>query len=212
MPKVVVKNPNAIFVQNSWNPNAGTVISCVTDGVDATYMQPTGAFEDLLYDFEDITDAPSSAVVTSVVTANRVVGPADASLVAKAWILGSVVTGAGIGLPGAWITLNSSWPTITTVGTFNSSKFGVGNANWSVAAPGLADLFVTVIYQMPSGGFAALVASLGPLVALGLGDLARLAAELYRRTGALILPGEYAQVWQELQSARYPRHFDLGRK
>jgi hypothetical protein len=216
MPKIVTKNPNGVFVLGSWSAPLGPdMITAVADNSDSTWVSPGGAIDPLYYDFEDISDAPPSGKVTAVTITYRMSGNAgaDSSMSCLAIVNGSFFTGAtgvGINAPPGFVTINQSWPGITTVGLWNSAKFGL-EENWATSGSPLYKMQATITYELPSGGFAALVASLGPLIGVGLDQMGRVAAELHRLTGTLILPHEHAQAWRDIRSARHPRHFLFGR-
>lgn len=48
------------------------------------------------------------------------------------------------------------------------------------------------------------VAGLGPLVAVGLHEMAKLAATLFARTGVRLRPSEFEQTWRSMRNARRP--------
>jgi hypothetical protein len=65
-----------------------------------------------------------------------------------------------------------------------------------------------VNYAPVGGGFAIFVAQwLGPIVALGLHEMPRVAADLARLSGTVITPEEYGLAFREIGSARWPSFF-----
>lgn len=61
-----------------------------------------------------------------------------------------------------------------------------------------------------AGGIAQLIASLGPLVAVGLHEMPKLIRHLYRVSSprrVLIEPHEVTLAWREMREDRHPRHF-----
>ena len=68
---------------------------------------------------------------------------------------------------------------------------------------------LTFLY--PPGGFVCVIGQwLGPLVAVGLAEMRRLATALAQRSGCLITPDEYETAWRELREGRRARHFLMG--
>jgi hypothetical protein len=86
----------------------------------------------------------------------------------------------------------------------NGGIVGDQNIEWT-------RLQISVEYDLPPGGGGRIftAAGLGPFVALGLGEVAALAATVYRRTRTIIPANEYLQLWRELRDHRYPRVFHL---
>lgn len=77
----------------------------------------------------------------------------------------------------------------------------------------ISTLWMDLTFVPPSGGFAALVIQwLGPLVAVGLHEIPKIAQAIHRKTRGdlLIQPSEYAAVYRELREGRFARHFFLG--
>lgn len=59
-----------------------------------------------------------------------------------------------------------------------------------------------------AGSFVFFAASLfGPIVALGLHELPRLARVMFQKTRIMIQPHEYEGIWREFRDARYAKHF-----
>lgn len=77
--------------------------------------------------------------------------------------------------------------------------------------------FVTLMYwditgDLVSGGFSYIIGSrLGPFIAIGLHEIGKLAAHLYRVSGIRIEPHELLRAWRELRDDRHPVIFDLRR-
>lgn len=115
---------------------------------------------------------------------------------------GSYVTRTNVDLSGAALT----------VAAVNAAEIGV--VAGSMGAPdGVRCTTVSweVTYVSSPGGLIFLFLQwFGPLVAISLHEIPRLAAALHARSRTLIEPREYADVYRELREARYARHFLPG--
>lgn len=139
-----------------------------------------------------------------------------------------LLDGAGNYNPGSPAT--SPWTTTTgvanrrptTSAAFTSTDMIAVNACelslWAPISSSSDDVLVTYFawdfnIEFEGGGFNFIIAQwLGPLVAVGLHEVARLAAHLYRRSGrrVRVLPEEYVRLWREMREARNPSYFFLG--
>lgn len=94
------------------------------------------------------------------------------------------------------------------IATLESGVVVGGTGTGNVRA---TQIYAVVDYNIDAGGFAYLCSSLiGPLVAVGLLELPRLVAALYRadrRWRRVIRPDEYAQLWRALREDRRRRYF-----
>ena len=103
------------------------------------------------------------------------------------------------------VDLISATPTRAEV---NATEIGV----WLTSA-GFGDALCTTLWwvithKVAPRGFVCVIGQwLGPLVAVGLSEMRRLATELSRRSPHLITPDEYMTAWRELREARNRRFY-----
>jgi hypothetical protein len=166
MPITIIRSPAAVHTLNQWESThgIGTEVSVVADSSDGTYMGNIngGAFEDLLYEFQNI-DAPDSCPIVSCILTTRVLYPdSGAIMFSRARVGGILHAGGPHTAPGGTPTIMTEmdeWAgVVTTVGRFNAAQFGC-YANWSSAPPALVSLSGTVTYGAPTAGFVAFVAA-----------------------------------------------------
>ena len=192
-----------------WSPTGGTNTAVVADDSDATLTTPNLGLVLILYDMSDMGTAAS---ITSYSHVYRTQG-ADGTVTswAKFKLSGTTVTGSGRAGTGSVVEYTEalarpgggSWD----VASVNATTAGF-EGNWGTAAPSFYKLRTQVDFVPVIGGFISMVGQwLGPVVAVGLGDMARIAAAVHARSRTLIKPEEYRQAWQELRAALYPAHF-----
>ena len=164
MPIIIPRGPTAVHTLNQWESThgVGTEVAVVTDASDGTYMGNIngGAFEDLLYEFENI-DAPDSCPIVSCVLTMRVLYPdSGAIMFSRARVGGVLHAGAPHTAPGGTpviATETDEWAgVVTTIGRFNGAQFGC-YANWSSGPPALVSLRASVTYAPTPGGFVCVV-------------------------------------------------------
>jgi hypothetical protein len=166
MPIVIAKVPTAVHTLGRWESThgIGSEVSVVTDASDGTYMGNLndGAFEDLLYEFQNI-DAPDSCPIVSCVLTMRVLYPDDGVIMfSRVRVNGVFHAGpphTAAGSASTTATETDEWAGVVgTVGRFNAAQLGC-YTNWSSGPPALVFLGASVTYVPPPGGFVSLVMS-----------------------------------------------------
>lgn len=109
--------------------------------------------------------------------------------------------------------LSASFTTYTTKPQVDALTWGLQVS--FVAHPGVAafvaKLWLDVDWDPQIAGFKAFMFSvLGPLAAVGLHEMPRLAAEIFRRSRTRIPPADYLRAWRELREIPSRRYFVLG--
>lgn len=86
--------------------------------------------------------------------------------------------------------------------------------NTGVTTHTVSTFWMDMTFSAPPGGFIALISSfLGPLVAVGIHEIPKLAGHIHRLTKGdlLIQPEEYVALYRELREGRRAKHFLMGR-
>jgi hypothetical protein len=102
---------------------------------------------------------------------------------------------------GVWLPADIASSGLQVVILCNNAGF------WAPQGMGCTQLDLLLDYNPPNNAFVFLLCSLGPLVAVGLHEMARLAQAVYARTGSLIQQHEYEIAWRELVAYRWPTYF-----
>ena len=119
--------------------------------------------------------------------------------------------GAGNTMTAAYINsapdvdLISATPTREEV---NATEIGVWLTSAGYGDARTSSLRWPITHKVAPRGFVCIIGQwLGPLVAVGLSEMRRLAMELSRRSPHLITPDEYMTAWRELREARNRRFY-----
>jgi hypothetical protein len=134
----IIRSPTAVHALNQWESThgVGTEVAVVVDASDGTYMANTNgaAFDDLLYEFQNI-DAPDSCPIVSCILTMRVLYPDNGAIMFSRARVGGVLHAGGPHTAGGstptTLTETDDWAgVVTTVGRFNAAQFRC-YANWS---------------------------------------------------------------------------------
>jgi hypothetical protein len=216
----------AIGTDDTWNfVGSGKVAAINADDADTSYIfiaSPQNAKQGFTADYGSVIGggAAGVGVVNSigVYSKSRFNGGTSAKFRHYVYLSGSYTEGAQQTPTGSYADFNSnalarpgggSWGSADLTGTEWGFKYDEApNAN-NLQTYG----YLKLSYEPVSGGFAALVFSvLGPLVAVGLTEIPRLAREIALRTRGCIRlrSDEHAAIFRDLREGRYARHFLMG--
>lgn len=202
--------PTADGTDNAWSLQGTTKASVLTDSNDGNYVYALTAVKQCMV----MSNLSGQAGVISSVTHNyRIIDNGEA-LRPYVKLSGSFTYGTQRTAGGAWTNYSEALakPGGGSWGGNDADNMECGVEKvTAVSQYGFcSEMSATVVWTPPSGGFVFFLFQwLGPLVAIGLADMPKLASAIHRlsRSRVLIRPDEYAQAWRDLRDYRAPRHW-----
>lgn len=207
-------NPASIGTFDSFTLTAGAtkVIAVTTpDDDNTTYLTEGTPTDRQSFNMDDLPT--EAAVVTAHTMRVRLRNDSIGSPQAKPFIRSGGVNsdGTAISITGAWVTYSQTdIVSLQTPALVNAAECGL---LFTTDGGGDVVNWTTLTWDVSwerAGGLVFLLLSLGPLCAVGLHEMSKLASLIQARTGTLIRPHEYLDAWRELKSYRHPRHIFLG--
>lgn len=216
MPVTVTRNPLSVHENqdSAWVEfgSAGGMVPAVSDSSDSTGVTASLQSKRLTYKFETIKSLGyfGGSLVTACNITHRIFWNEDefsGSGFTAYYFTTSGSTWSPGGAPPSTDDRVHNWAaSITTVDLFDEAAFG-GSTTWTSTGPDLLKLSASVTFEPELGGFVFAMASLGPMVAIGVEHMSKITSHLWSKHGVWFPASDYARALAEYKAQVWPTLF-----
>ena len=199
--------PTSVFVGATWTFNTVGLFQDASDSLDTTWDRTFTLADDILFEYANLVLVAGAVSAVTLNTRWEFIAGSGGSVFMRWRISGSTSSSASYA-PGAGVftTQNDLLSVLPTFALINGSQFGAQLDNYGPGPdpPQLLDQWLDVTILPTAGMLSSIIGQyLGPLVAVGLHEMPRLAREVLRRSRGRISieRRELEQAWRELRAA-----------